>query len=196
MFRLLVVLCGVACLSVPSASAQPAATSASAQPAAAATAARSARPAEPAVEPVVVREEGGAVTVRATRINEPVALDGLLREEAYAVVPFIDGFLQQEPAQGQPGTERTEVWLLYDDRPIFSFYAVLTLPFVVLALVLAMGKLIGTSSTSSRRRTVGVIASGTFSEHSRQASSGDAFIALLHASHTAALAEQGPTRTR
>ena len=69
-------------------------------------------PAEPAVEPVVVREEGGAVTVRATRINEPVALDGLLREEAYAVVPFIDGFLQQEPAQGQPGTERTEVWLL------------------------------------------------------------------------------------
>ena len=25
-------------------------------------------------------------------------------------------------------------WLLYDDRPIFSFYAVLSLPFVVLAL--------------------------------------------------------------
>ncbi|WP_243056539.1 dolichyl-phosphate-mannose--protein mannosyltransferase [Nocardioides sp. SR21] len=53
-------------------------------------------------------------------------------------------------------------WLLYDDRPIFSFYAVLTLPFVVLALVLAMGKLIGPSTAPSRRRTFGVIVSGTF----------------------------------
>ncbi|GAA4376798.1 dolichyl-phosphate-mannose--protein mannosyltransferase [Nocardioides caricicola] len=53
-------------------------------------------------------------------------------------------------------------WLLYDDRPIFSFYAVLTLPFVVLALVLAMGKLIGASTAPSGRRTFGVILSGTF----------------------------------
>ncbi|WP_158639231.1 hypothetical protein [Elioraea rosea] len=41
-----------------------------------------------------------------------------------------------------------------------------------------------------------LIASGTFSERSHQASSGDAFIALLHASHAAAVAEKGPTRTR
>jgi hypothetical protein len=53
-------------------------------------------------------------------------------------------------------------WLLYDDRPIFSFYAVLTLPFVVLALVLTMGKLIGPSTEPSSRRTLGVILSGTF----------------------------------
>ena len=36
-------------------------------------------------------------------------------------------------------------WLQYDDRPIFFFYAVATLPFVVLALTLAMGQLIGRS---------------------------------------------------
>lgn len=53
-------------------------------------------------------------------------------------------------------------WLQYDDRPIFSFYAVLTLPFIVLALVLAMGKLIGSSDAPSGRRTFGVIVSGTF----------------------------------
>ncbi|MSZ76211.1 MAG: phospholipid carrier-dependent glycosyltransferase [Actinobacteria bacterium] len=53
-------------------------------------------------------------------------------------------------------------WLLYDDRPIFLFYAVVTLPFIVLALTLAIGKLIGSSPEPSTRRTVGVIVSGSF----------------------------------
>jgi dolichyl-phosphate-mannose-protein mannosyltransferase len=53
-------------------------------------------------------------------------------------------------------------WLQYDDRPIFLFYAVVTLPFVVLALTLAMGKLIGTARVPSGRRTFGVIVSGAF----------------------------------
>lgn len=53
-------------------------------------------------------------------------------------------------------------WLLYDDRPIFLFYAVVTLPFVVLALTLTMGRLIGPSRVTSWRRTAGVIASGSF----------------------------------
>jgi dolichyl-phosphate-mannose-protein mannosyltransferase len=53
-------------------------------------------------------------------------------------------------------------WLQYDDRPIFSFYAVVTLPFLVLALVLAMGRLIGPSTQPSPRRTGGVIVCGTF----------------------------------
>jgi dolichyl-phosphate-mannose--protein O-mannosyl transferase len=53
-------------------------------------------------------------------------------------------------------------WLQYDDRPIFLFYAVVTLPFVVLALVLAMGRLIGRDRAPSPRRTFGVIVSGAF----------------------------------
>ena len=40
-------------------------------------------------------------------------------------------------------------WLQYDDRPIFSFYAIITLPFLVLALTLAMGRLIGPSTAPS-----------------------------------------------
>ena len=31
-------------------------------------------------------------------------------------------------------------WFLYDGRPIFSFYAIITLPFLVLALTLAIGQ--------------------------------------------------------
>ena len=53
-------------------------------------------------------------------------------------------------------------WLLYDDRPIFIFYAITCLPFVVLAITLAMGKLIGASRAPSARRTAGVIVAGSF----------------------------------
>ncbi|WP_395695934.1 dolichyl-phosphate-mannose--protein mannosyltransferase [Nocardioides sp.] len=53
-------------------------------------------------------------------------------------------------------------WLQYDDRPIFSYYMIVALPFVVLALVLAMGTLIGSGRGPSFRRTVGVVVSGAF----------------------------------
>jgi dolichyl-phosphate-mannose--protein O-mannosyl transferase len=53
-------------------------------------------------------------------------------------------------------------WLVYDERPIFSFYAVVTLPFLVLALTLAAGKLIGPSRAPTRRRTAGVVVVGSF----------------------------------
>ena len=53
-------------------------------------------------------------------------------------------------------------WLQFDDRPIFLFYAVVTLPFTVLAVTLTMGKLIGSSPVPTPRRTAGVIAAGSF----------------------------------
>ncbi|CAN5232912.1 MAG: dolichyl-phosphate-mannose--protein mannosyltransferase [Nocardioides sp.] len=52
-------------------------------------------------------------------------------------------------------------WMQYDDRPIFSFYAIVTLPFLVLAITLAIGKLIG-SGSRERRRTVGVVLAGSY----------------------------------
>jgi dolichyl-phosphate-mannose-protein mannosyltransferase len=51
-------------------------------------------------------------------------------------------------------------WTLNADRPIFLFYAVAILPFVVLALTLAMGWMIGSSDTPTPRRTAGVVAAG------------------------------------
>ncbi len=53
-------------------------------------------------------------------------------------------------------------WLAYDDRPIFLFYAIAILPFVVLALTLTLGRIIGPSRRPSRRRTVGVIIAGAY----------------------------------
>jgi dolichyl-phosphate-mannose--protein O-mannosyl transferase len=53
-------------------------------------------------------------------------------------------------------------WLQYDDRPIFSFYAVITIPFMVIATTLVMGRMLGRSTAPTPRRTVGVIVSGAF----------------------------------
>jgi dolichyl-phosphate-mannose--protein O-mannosyl transferase len=53
-------------------------------------------------------------------------------------------------------------WLMYDDRPIFLFYAIAILPFTVIALTLAIGTLIGPSRLPSARRTVGVVVGGAF----------------------------------
>ena len=53
-------------------------------------------------------------------------------------------------------------WLQYDDRPIFLFYAIAILPFLVLALTLALGQLVGSQRGPSPRRTAGVIVAGSF----------------------------------
>ena len=53
-------------------------------------------------------------------------------------------------------------WLADDDRPIFLFYAVMMLPFVVLALTLALGRLIGRGRSPTPRRTAGVVVAGAF----------------------------------
>ncbi|GAA4737937.1 phospholipid carrier-dependent glycosyltransferase [Nocardioides endophyticus] len=53
-------------------------------------------------------------------------------------------------------------WLQYDDRPIFSFYAIITLPFMVLAITMAIGRLLGRTTAPSRRRTAGVVVVGAY----------------------------------
>jgi hypothetical protein len=68
---------------------------------------------------VVARDASGAVTVRATRISEPVVVDGLLNDSHYQNVQSITGFIQQEPREGEEATESTEVWLLFDDDNVY-----------------------------------------------------------------------------
>ncbi|HEY7819660.1 MAG TPA: DUF5916 domain-containing protein, partial [Vicinamibacteria bacterium] len=73
----------------------------------------------PAPPAVVSRDSSGKVTVRATRIAEPVLIDGVLDDLVYQRVQSIAGFLQQEPHEGAEATEATEVWLLFDDHNLY-----------------------------------------------------------------------------
>jgi hypothetical protein len=58
-------------------------------------------------------------TFRAVRIQEPLVLDGRLDEEIYRQVPPQGGFVQQEPNEGAPATEATDVWMFFDDRHVY-----------------------------------------------------------------------------
>ncbi len=52
-------------------------------------------------------------------VERPPEIDGRLDEEAWSMAPVIDDFTQQEPAEGEPASERTEVRLLYNSRWLF-----------------------------------------------------------------------------
>lgn len=53
-------------------------------------------------------------------------------------------------------------WLLYDDRPIFLFYAIGMLPFLVLALTLVIGRMLGRTTDPSPARTAGIVVAGAY----------------------------------
>ena len=57
-------------------------------------------------------------TVRAVRATEPITLDGRLEEKAWQG-PAAEGFTQSDPKDGEPSTERTKVWVAYDDHAIY-----------------------------------------------------------------------------
>ena len=76
-------------------------------------------PPAPVPPAVVARDERGGVTIRAVRVAEPPVLDGRLDDRFYTDTNPIGDFIQMEPQAGQPATEKTEVWLGYDDRAIY-----------------------------------------------------------------------------
>ena len=76
-------------------------------------------PPAPVLPETVSRNEAGQATVRAVRLTGSVGLDGTLDEEIYRTIEPISGFVQIEPDAGAPATERTELWLFFDDT---NFY--------------------------------------------------------------------------
>jgi hypothetical protein len=76
-------------------------------------------PPPPTPPAVVARDASGRITLRATRLPEKLVIDGRLDEAVYSSVEAIGDFVQQEPHEGQPATERTEAWVFFDDRNVY-----------------------------------------------------------------------------
>lgn len=76
-------------------------------------------PPPPVAPAISVRDEQGHLTMRAVRITKPLTLDGRLDDEVYAQVTPVNGFIQQEPHEGQPATEDTDFWVFYDDDNLY-----------------------------------------------------------------------------
>ena len=69
--------------------------------------------------PRPAREPGVAPYVEVTRTIEAPLMDGIVDDQSWALADVATGFLQREPGEGQPASERTEVRVLYDDENLY-----------------------------------------------------------------------------
>jgi hypothetical protein len=73
----------------------------------------------PVAPAVITRDSANRATVRAIKLAQPLRLDGVLDEDVYTrELPF-GGLVQVAPDYGKPATERSDIWITYDDRNIY-----------------------------------------------------------------------------
>ena len=76
-------------------------------------------PPAPVAPAVVTRDADNRATVRAVRIAEPLQIDGRLDDAVFSSVLPISDFIQTDPDHGAPATEKTDVWLFFDDDNVY-----------------------------------------------------------------------------
>ncbi len=57
--------------------------------------------------------------VKAVRISNSIEIDGKLKEKAWEKAEILLDFMQREPEEGKPVSERTEVRIIYDDKNLY-----------------------------------------------------------------------------
>src|SRR5438067_2300895 len=69
-------------------------------------------------EPAIAGKDGKIL--HAFRIaTKPPTIDGLLNDEAWTLAPSTEGFVQWDPDNGEPATERTVMQVAYDDKYVY-----------------------------------------------------------------------------
>jgi hypothetical protein len=68
---------------------------------------------------VVTRDALGHATLRTMRLTAPFDFDGRLDDPIYTALPGAAGFVQQEPTEGGPASDKTEVWVFFDDKNVY-----------------------------------------------------------------------------
>lgn len=72
----------------------------------------------PSEAPTLISENGKRILPAVIQTGK-IKIDGKLNEAAWQSLNFQGDFLQREPIEGAPATERTEVGVLYDDKNIY-----------------------------------------------------------------------------
>jgi hypothetical protein len=67
----------------------------------------------------IARDPSGRTTVRASRVTSPMRIDGALDEAIYASLLPITDFIQNDPQEGAPSTEKTELWIMFDRDNVY-----------------------------------------------------------------------------
>jgi hypothetical protein len=76
-------------------------------------------PPAPAPGTSITQQGQQGATLRAYRVDEPLRIDGVIDEPFYSRVPGIDQFVQAIPEVDGVPTERTEVWIGFDDDNVY-----------------------------------------------------------------------------
>ncbi len=58
-------------------------------------------------------------TMIAVRADTPPRIDGVLDDQVWQHAPIATGFIQHEPNEGEPATEKTTVQIVYDDEALY-----------------------------------------------------------------------------
>ncbi len=75
---------------------------------------------QPTPSPISRNETASANRTTAVRINEEmIKLDGRLDEPAWSQAQPVKEFRQEEPVEGAPASEKTEVRVLFDDKNLY-----------------------------------------------------------------------------
>ena len=73
----------------------------------------------PELPDTIARSADGETIVRAVRVTDPIRVDGQLDEAVYTTVHPFSGFVQSVPHEGEPATEKTEAWILFDNDTLY-----------------------------------------------------------------------------
>ena len=71
------------------------------------------------VQVVSAQESGELYQIGAVRVEQGPQIDGVLDDPVWQTAAVINEFVQQEPDEGAPATERTEVRVLYEGSTLF-----------------------------------------------------------------------------
>ena len=81
-------------------------------------------PPPPAPPTSIARDVEGKATIRATRVATPLRIDGQLDESLYGSVTPVSDFIQVEPNDGAPATQKTELWVAFDQTNVYVSFRV------------------------------------------------------------------------
>jgi hypothetical protein len=82
--------------------------------------AQSLQPSIPPIDSARARDAHSAMpSLTAARVSAAIKIDGKLDESAWAAAVPATDFIQTDPAEGQPATERTEIRFLFDDEALY-----------------------------------------------------------------------------
>src|SRR5688572_1194823 len=76
-------------------------------------------PRPPALPATMAGDADGKTTVRAVRLASPLRIGGQLDEAFYTSTLPASGLIQTEPRSRAPGTEKTDLWIAFDDDNVY-----------------------------------------------------------------------------